>query len=377
VTDEAVRTIRSLGVERPGQMYVHSYEETPPQEGQFQVETLFTGFSAGTELTFVKGSNPYLSARWDTRYGVFLPNGDPNTSEPSAHYPMPFLGYMEVGRVVRSHTPAVRERAMLAMAYGHKTGHTADADQGFFLPLPPSLDPLLGIYVAQMGPICANGLLHAAADLVGADVRGLGDGVCGRNIVVIGAGVVGLLTALFCRYHNAAEVLVADPASYRRAKIEALGFAAVDERHLWREARERWTHSAPDGDRGADLVFQCRASAASLHEGLRALRPQGTAIDLAFYQGGAEALRLGEEFHHNGLTVRCAQIGRVPRGLGFSWTRRRLARATVALLQAEGRSILEHMITDVVPFEDAPAFVASLVEKRRDFVQIVFQVGTG
>ena len=50
---------------------------------------------------------------------------------------------------------------------------------------------VLGIYAAHMGPICANGLLHAAADLCGTDVRDLGDGVRGRRVAVIGGGVVG------------------------------------------------------------------------------------------------------------------------------------------------------------------------------------------
>jgi hypothetical protein len=68
---------------------------------------------------------------------------------------------------------------------------------------------------------------------------------------------------------------------------------------------------------GCRRCAQCRANAASLNAGLRALRPQGTVIDLAFYQSGAEALRLSEEFHHNGLSIRSAQIGRVPQGLSF------------------------------------------------------------
>jgi Zinc-binding dehydrogenase len=360
------RTIRSLGVERPGHLFFFSYEESLPKQGQFRVDALFTGFSAGTELTFVKGSNPYLSARWDDRYSVFVPG------EASARYPIPFLGYMEVGQIIETRTPAVREGDIVAMAYGHKTGHTADAAQEFFLPLPSDVDPLLGIYVAQMGPICANGLLHAAADLVGTDVRELGDGVRGRNIVVMGAGVVGLLTALFSRTCGAAEVAVADPSPFRRSQAEAMGFAVLDECDACRAVKERWSHGG--SDRGADLVLQCRANAASLHESLRALRPQGTVIDLAFYQGGAEPLRLGEEFHHNGLAIRCAQIGRVPRGLSFAWTRQRLARETVSLLRTEGSLIRKHMISDVVPFEEAPAFLVSLVERRRDFIQIVFQI---
>ncbi len=64
----------------------------------------------------------------------------------------------------------------------------------------------------------------------------------------------------------------------------------------------------------------------SLHAGMRALRPQGCVIDLAFYPGrGTDALRLGEEFHHNGLSLRCAQIGRMPRGLGGVWPKARLS----------------------------------------------------
>ena len=69
------------------------------------------------------------------------------------------------------------------------------------------------------------------------------------------------------------------------------------------------------------------------------LRPQGTVVDLAFYQGGADAVRLGEEFHHNGLGIRCAQIGRVPRGLATTWDRERLSAETIELLRADGDAI--------------------------------------
>ena len=67
------------------------------------------------------------------------------------------------------------------MTYGHRTGYTGNPVADRVVPLPEDLDPLLGIYVAHMGPICANGLLHAAADLCGPDVRSLGDGVRGRE----------------------------------------------------------------------------------------------------------------------------------------------------------------------------------------------------
>jgi NADPH:quinone reductase-like Zn-dependent oxidoreductase len=350
-------------------MFFFQYEEGPLHEGQFRVETLYTGFSAGTELTFFKGSNPYLHSRWDETLGVF------QEGEPGVRYPVNFLGYMECGRVSESRTEAVAPGTVVAMTYGHKSGHTADPRQEFYLPLPAGLAPVLGIYVAQMGPICANGLLHAAADLYGADVHSLGDGVRGRNVLVTGGGVIGLLTGLFARLHGAAEVAVADPTPERLAAARALGLTAIDERTAaaWQVCKERW-HTA-GGERGADVVFQCRGQDTALATALRALRPQGTVIDLAFYQGGAPAVRLGEEFHHNALAIRCAQIGRVPRGLAHTWSQARLARETVTLLQAYGDLIEQHVLTDIVPYEEAPAFVAALAGRQRHAIQAVFEVG--
>ena len=121
------------------------------------------------------------------------------------------------------------------------------------------------------------------------------------------------------------------------------------------------------------MVLQTRPRPESLHLALRALRSQGTVIDLAFYQGGAGDLRLGEEFHHNGLSLVCAQINRMPRPLAAAWDQRRLAEVTMTMLAREGALIRAHMITHVVPFDDGPRFLADLVAHRPDFLQVVFE----
>jgi NADPH:quinone reductase-like Zn-dependent oxidoreductase len=355
---------RNLIVAAPGRVEIADVADVDVPAGGFHARTLFSGVSAGTELTFVKGTNPALHAGFDTALGLF---GAP----PEQAWPVTRVGYMEVARVERSRTPAFPDGTVVAMTYGHRTGWPADPLRDRVVPLPPELDPVLGVYVAHMGPICANGLLHAAADRFGPAVRSLADGVSGLRVAVVGAGVVGLLTALFARRHGAASVVVVDPTAERRAVAEALGLATLDP-----EAddpavvlKTRWRHA--DGDRGADVVFQCRGQAAALHLALRLLRPQGTVIDLAFYPGGADAVRLGEEFHHNGLAVRCAQIGRVPRGLAHAWDRERLSAATLDLLGADGDAIRKHLITALVPFDEAPALLTDLAERRRQELQAV------
>lgn len=357
------RRVRSLGVEAPNTPYFLDYEEGPLPDGQVRLDTLYSGFSAGTELTFLKGSNPYLGARWDAERSVFV------EGEAGLHFPVPFLGYMEVAKVSESRSAAHRVGDIVGSTYAHKSGHTADPFHEMLVPVPEEIDPILGIFVAQMGPIAANGVLHADAEMFGAGVRTLGEGIAGRPVIVIGGGPVGMLTALFAQ-EAGATVILAEPSAYRRGKAEELGITAMEEDHAWQHAKAAWRHGA--GDRGADFVFQTRAHSASLHTALRALRPQGTVIDLAFYQGGATDTRLGEEFHHNGLALRCAQIGRVPRGLSHLWDRRRLADETVKLLRNRGPAIRDAMITDVVPIDDAPAFLRTLLADRPEFLQIVF-----
>jgi threonine dehydrogenase-like Zn-dependent dehydrogenase len=358
---------RAIVVTGPETVEIVEEESPPLRDGTFRVATLYSGVSAGTELSYVKGTNPMLSARFDGELGLF------RDGEPAQAYPVTRLGYMEVGRVTESATPAVAEGAVVAMAYGHRTGYLADPLVDRFVPLPADLDPMLGVYVAHAGPICANGLLHAAADVFGPAVRDLGDGVRGRRVVVIGAGMIGLLTAAFAIRHGAESVLVLDGTSRRRAVAEALGCAVLDPAagDPAVAVKTRWRRGP--GDRGADVVFQCRGQASALHLAMRLLRPQGTVVDLAFYQGGAGEVRLGEEFHHNGLSVRCAQIGRVPRGLAAAWDRERLSAETVSMLRECGAEFVRQVVTAVVPFDKGPELLRDLATRTRQEVATILE----
>jgi NADPH:quinone reductase-like Zn-dependent oxidoreductase len=357
---------RALVIESPG---VAAVREVPETAGPVELVTVFSGLSAGTELSFLTGTHPALHCGFDAELAMF------RADRPGLAYPVTRLGYMEVARVVSdSSARGLPAGTLVAAAYGHRTGYRLDPLVERVVALPAGLDPLIAVYVAHMGPICANGLLYAGADVCGTDVRSLGDGVCGRRVAVVGGGPVGLLTGLFARRYGAAEVVVLDPTPERRVAATGLGLEAVDPQDddPALVLKARWRHGT--GDHGADVVFQCRGRTAALALGLRLLRPQGTVVDLAFYSDDGAALRLGEEFHHNGLNIRCAQIGRVPRGTAHVWSRERLSAETIALLLAEGPAIRRHLISDVLPLDDGPALLADLAARRRHTVQAVFSV---
>ncbi|MFC5061893.1 zinc-dependent alcohol dehydrogenase [Actinomycetospora atypica] len=357
---------RVLVVDGPGSVRLVPDEAPGPlPDGGFDVQTRFSGLSAGTDLSWVKGTNAMLTSAWDADLGLF------DDTRPGQGYPVRKVGYMQVGEVVAAGPSSGRAVGdLVAMTYGHRTAHRADPASERVVVLPADLDPVLGIYAAHMGPICANGVLHAAAEEGSDELDG---GVRGRTVAVVGAGVVGLLTGLFAAELGAESVTVLDPTPDRREVAEKLGLAArdPDDPHTVADLKRTWRHGP--GDHGADVVFQCRGRSAALATALRLLRPQATVIDLAFYAGGADDVRLGEEFHHNGLGVRCAQIGRVPRSLRGTWDRDRLSAATLDLLAARGGALVENVITDRVPLDEAPEHLIALADgKRHAGVQTVF-----
>lgn len=356
---------RNVVVHAPGKVVLEEEDLRPVPAGGLLLETLATGLSAGTELSIVKGLNPTVTERLDPELGLFLPR----EAEPA--YPVRRLGYMEVARVAESRTPAFAVGDVVATAFGHATHHVCDPVREHVVRLPEGLDPVLGVYVAHLGPICANGLLHAAHDAVGPTTARLGDGVAGRRVAVVGAGLVGLLTGLFARGHGAEEVVVVEEDERRRQLAERLGLEALatdDDPAL--VLKTRWRHGP--ADHGADVVFQCRGRSRALETALRATRPRGTVIDLAFYTEPAQDVRLGREFHHNGLSIRCAQIGRTPRGTDSAWDRARLSAETTLLLESEGAAIRQHLVTDVLPLAEAPQLMLDLAERRRHTVSAVF-----
>jgi threonine dehydrogenase-like Zn-dependent dehydrogenase len=79
--------------EGPREVGIREYEERPLQPNEVRLRTLYSGISAGTELTAYRGSNPYLSKRWDEDRRLFLEGGV------SLQHPIEGWGYEEVGEV--------------------------------------------------------------------------------------------------------------------------------------------------------------------------------------------------------------------------------------------------------------------------------------
>jgi len=325
-------------------------EDRPLGAKEVRVRTLYSGISAGTEMTAYRGSNPYLSRQWDAKNRLFRPS-----DSPSQPYPLVGWGYEEVGEVieVNSEVTSLKVGDIVYGTWGHRTQHILQEDYGNQRIKPDGLDPILAIY-SHIGPIALNGILDANIHV-------------GESVAVFGLGVVGQVIAQLARL-SGARVFGVDLIEKRLKLAAELG--AIDYGFGSGDGSPAEKIKEMTDGRGADVTFEVSGSAKALNEAVRATAYSARVVVLGFFQGEAQGLWLGEEFHHNRISLVCSQISNVDPALSYRWDRMRLIH-TIMELQAQGSLNLRPVITHVIPFKEAAQGFQLLDETPDQALQIV------
>ena len=108
----------------------------------------------------------------------------------------------------------------------------------------------------------------------------------------------------------------------------------------------------------------------ALHQAIRLAGVGGTVIAAGFYQGPATALALGEEFHHNQVTLISSQIANVPPALRNRWSRDRL-HETVMRLCAGKRLDPMPLVSRVIPATQAAEAYRLLDSPPAELMQVI------
>ena len=318
-------------------------EPLPP--ASVRVRTLYSGISAGTELTAYRGTNPYLTRRWDEDRRLFLPGAD------TPDYPIAGWGYSEVGVVTEVSDdvgaaeggPAVDD--VVWGIWGHRSETVVPAAKVDGHVVPAGLDPLAATF-ARVGAVAYNALLAADVHL-------------GETVAVFGQGVIGLLATRLAVL-SGARVLACDTIPARLAMATEFGAAAaLDVRET---SPAELARSLTDG-RGADVAIELSGTYPALHEAVRSVGVGGRVVAAGFYQGDAVGLRLGEEFHHNRVELVCTQIGGPPARLAGRWDQERMNRSFLDL-SASGAVDPVALVTHRARVPDGVAEAYQLLDER-------------
>jgi NADPH:quinone reductase-like Zn-dependent oxidoreductase len=301
------RMARAIWYERRGVAELRPNPLPRLQPGEALVRTLFSGISRGTERLVLDGA--VGRSEWERMRG---PNQD-------GAFPFPVkYGYCATG-VVEEGPPELVGRTVFCL-HPH---------QDWFHVPPAALIPVPASVPAQRATLAAN--METALNALWDGGAGPGD-----RIVVVGAGVVGLLLTSLAARLPGTEVTTVDIDKGRRAIVEALGgrFATADK-------------AADD----ADVVFHASATAAGLDAAINCTGFEGTIVEMSWYGDKPVQVDLGGAFHSRRLRLVSSQVGQVSAGRRPRWNYRRRAEAAMRLLDLPA---LDRLVAEEIAFEDAP-----------------------
>lgn len=334
-----------------GNVGITEYPDAPLKPNEVRLQTLFSGISAGTELTHYRGTNIFLHKLWNEANRLFLRDQETTTKT----YPIIGTGYEECGKVIEfgSAVTKVKEGDVIYGTWQHRTHHIVTEEYASARILPENLEPVLGIF-SQMTAIAYNGILDAAIRL-------------GETVAIFGLGVPGQICAQMAKL-SGARVIGIDLLDWRLKFAKEQGWIDIGLKSGEGDVAEKIKELT--GSKGADAAIDVSGSYVALHEAIRAVAYSARVIALGFYQGAGQSLFLGEEFHHNRVSVICSQISGVSPELSYRWSVERMVHRGIEM-QSEGKLNLKPLITHVLPFSELAAGYKLLNNQPEGVLQVV------
>jgi threonine dehydrogenase-like Zn-dependent dehydrogenase len=327
----------------PRTLQVAPYDDAPLRKDQVRAYAIVSGISHGTEIALYRGASPFAEKRFDLGLRVFEPDAAATV------YPMR-LGYEWVGRVreVGDEVRGIDVGAVVHATLHHRETQTitiADDPGAPWLVVPADVDPERASLL-QSATIALQAVHDARLKV-------------GDRVAVFGLGTMGLLAVQLARLSGAGWIVAVDPIAERRDLAAAFGAAYTLDPSNGDSGK---AIKVATGGAGVDIAIEFSGRYAALQDAMRSVRLAGTVVGAGFYLGPAGDLRLGEEWHHNRLTLVGSMSGWGAPHREAGWDRRRL-RATALELLADGRLNVDAFVTHRVPFGRA-ADAYELIDRR-------------
>ncbi|MCP3993766.1 MAG: zinc-binding dehydrogenase [bacterium] len=237
--------------------------------GGIRIQATLCGVSTGTEMAVYRGTIPNLH---NGRWGYWN------------EYPI-YPGYEMVGEVIEVDggvsDVAVGDRVVALAPHGTEGVATPDV----YVPIPDGVSDEAAT-LAVLGATTLHGMHRA-------QVRH------GESVLVLGLGVVGVLSAAHARRSGAGLVVVADPLESRRAVATKLGFE-----HVFDPSSPEFidrVYSLTAG-RGVDVVSEAAGAEAAFQLGITCLAEYGRLLVQGTH-GAPVAIDFGDYTMHRQTAI--------------------------------------------------------------------------
>ena len=325
---------RTLTFIAPRQVEIREEPLPPLGAEDVLVQTVCSAISAGSELLIYRGQFPRELADSHDALSSGL------------KYPLAY-GYACVGRVIEAGLHVDREWVgRFVFSFQPHTTHFIARPEALF-PVPEGLVPEAACFLPNMET--AVNLVQDAAPLLG------------ERVLVLGQGVIGLLTASLLAEFPLDRLAAADHFEVRR---KALGLRSFDSSQP--DFRDQVRDYLPDG---ADLTLEVSGAPSALDDAIALTRFSGRVVIGSWYGEKRAALDLGGAFHRSRIQLISSQVSTIAPALSARWDKSR--RFEVAW-QALTRIRPERWITQRFPLDRAAEAYRLLDERPHETIQVMF-----
>ena len=316
----------------PGAVEVCTEEMAPPQGDELLIETVVSAISAGTEMLFYRGQVPA---------GMAADSSIADLTD-AVRYPLKY-GYACVGRICEVAGPLARQ----AEATEGPTDAAGAEDNRYYFAFHPHESHFYASPQTLL-PVPEGILPRQAALLPNAEtaVNLVMDGapLVGERAVVMGLGIVGLLTTALLAQFPLAALIAVDPLPHRRRLALRLGASqAIDPGGA--DGPEALQEALADGgeQHGGDLIYELSGQPAALDAAVSAAGFDSRIVVGSWYGTKPATLQLGGSFHRNRIRLISSQVSTIAPQLRGRWTKaRRMESAWQLLAKLPADELISH-----------------------------------
>ena len=304
----------------------------PLQDDEVLVETICSAISAGTEMLVYRGEFPQLKDA-------------PDNVSSELKYPLAY-GYACVGKVQGIGKKVNSEwEGKLVFSFQPHTSHFVSKPENL-IPLPAPVAPENACFLPNM---------ETAVNLVQD-----GAPILGERVLVLGQGVVGLLTASLLTEFPLESLYVVDGIELRRNAINVEG--------------SKVTKLAPRDLKLStfDLSYELTGSPAALNTAIEHTTFSGRIVIGSWYGQKRAEIDLGGSFHRSRIKLISSQVSSISPELSGRWDKSRRFEVT---WQALERIQPAKWITHRFSLNDAAKAYQLLDENPQETIQVVFDYG--
>jgi len=323
--------VQNVNFVAQGKVAVEAGELDPPKANEVLVETEASVISPGTELAYL---HQMENARW----------------------PMPGMnnGYCSCGKVIavggEVKDLAVGHRVVaLARHASHFVTEAASA-----YPVHDGMSPM-DAAAFTLGAIAMQGVRKGRVRL-------------GQSVAVIGLGPIGNLAGQIAKAAGATAVVGIDPVKWRQGVALKSGFNAVAD-SAGAAPLERFYRTKKN--EGFDVVIEATGSPIPIVDAFRLTRRLGHTVLLGSTRGVTEKVDFYNDVHRKGITVVGGHNGaRPPADDSDAFSTLPTDIRTVLDLIADGRIVMQPLISAVVPPGEAPKAYERLSARNEELMTV-------